>query len=53
MPHLTGIDLPFSFYAVSAFVLGLIFGSFLNVVVHRVPLGASIVFPGSRCGVCG
>jgi prepilin signal peptidase PulO-like enzyme (type II secretory pathway) len=53
MPHLTGLDLPFSFYAVSAFVLGLIFGSFLNVVVHRVPLGASIVFPGSRCGACG
>src|SRR5882672_3150502 len=53
MPHVTGLDLPISFYAVSAFVLGLIFGSFLNVVIHRVPRGASIVFPGSRCPACG
>jgi prepilin signal peptidase PulO-like enzyme (type II secretory pathway) len=53
MPHLKGSDLPFSFYAVSAFVLGLIFGSFLNVVIHRVPRGESIVFPGSHCGACG
>ena len=53
MPYLTGLDLPFSFYAVSAFVLGLIFGSFLNVVIYRVPRGESIVFPGSRCGACG
>ena len=53
MPHLTGLDLPLSFYAASAFVLGLIFGSFLNVVIHRVPRGESIVFPGSHCGACG
>jgi leader peptidase (prepilin peptidase) / N-methyltransferase len=53
MPHLTELDLPLSFYAVSAFVLGLIFGSFLNVVIHRVPRGESIVFPGSHCGACG
>ena len=53
MPHLTVLDLPFSFYAVSAFVLGLVFGSFLNVVIHRVPRGESIVFPGSHCGACG
>ncbi len=53
MPYLTGLDLPLPFYAVSAFVLGLIFGSFLNVVIHRVPLGASILFPGSHCAACG
>jgi leader peptidase (prepilin peptidase)/N-methyltransferase len=53
MPHLTGLDLPFPFYAVSAFFLGLIFGSFLNVVIHRVPRGVSVVFPGSHCGSCG
>jgi leader peptidase (prepilin peptidase) / N-methyltransferase len=53
MPYLKGFDLPFSFYAVSAFILGLIFGSFLNVVIHRVPRGESIVFPGSHCGDCG
>ncbi|MGH9766929.1 MAG: prepilin peptidase [Blastocatellia bacterium] len=53
MPHVTGLDLPFPFYAVSAFIFGLIIGSFLNVVIHRVPRGASIVFPGSHCGSCG
>src|SRR5262249_30350318 len=53
MPHLIGLDLPLSFYAVFAFVLGLIFGSFLNVVIHRIPRGESIVFPGSRCASCG
>jgi leader peptidase (prepilin peptidase) / N-methyltransferase len=32
---------------------GLIFGSFLNVVVHRVPRQESIVRPASRCPNCG
>ncbi|MGH9855734.1 MAG: prepilin peptidase, partial [Blastocatellia bacterium] len=48
-----GLDLPFPFYAVFAFILGLIFGSFLNVVIHRVPRGESILFPGSHCAACG
>ncbi|TIC88520.1 prepilin peptidase [Nocardioides sp. GY 10113] len=34
-------------------VLGLVVGSFLNVVVHRVPAGLSIVRPGSACPRCG
>jgi len=34
-------------------VYGLLFGSFLTVVVDRVPRGASIVSPGSACGNCG
>ena len=38
--------------AISA-VYGLLFGSFLTVVVDRVPRGASIVSPGSACGNCG
>jgi leader peptidase (prepilin peptidase)/N-methyltransferase len=33
-------------------VLGLIVGSFLNVVIHRVPRKLSIVSPGSRCPSC-
>ncbi|MET1038639.1 MAG: prepilin peptidase [Aeromicrobium sp.] len=33
-------------------VLGLIVGSFLNVVIHRVPAGLSVVRPGSTCPVC-
>jgi len=32
--------------------LGLIFGSFLNVVIHRVPRGESISKPRSRCPSC-
>lgn len=32
--------------------LGLVVGSFLNVVVHRVPLGLSILRPGSACPAC-
>ncbi|MGH9762247.1 MAG: prepilin peptidase [Blastocatellia bacterium] len=34
------------------FVFGLLIGSFLNVVVYRLPLGQSIVFPGSHCPSC-
>jgi leader peptidase (prepilin peptidase)/N-methyltransferase len=33
-------------------VLGLLIGSFLNVVVHRVPAGLSLVSPGSACPSC-
>ncbi len=32
--------------------LGLMVGSFLNVVVHRVPAGLSVVSPGSACPAC-
>ena len=35
------------------FVLGGVVGSFLNVVVYRLPLGISIVYPPSRCPKCG
>ena len=34
-------------------VLGLAIGSFLNVVVHRVPRGESVVRPPSACPSCG
>ena len=33
--------------------LGLVLGSFLNVCIHRLPLGESIVHPRSRCPGCG
>jgi leader peptidase (prepilin peptidase)/N-methyltransferase len=49
----TGADLPFAYYVFFAFIFGLMIGSFLNVVIHRVPLGESIVFPGSHCPTCG
>lgn len=35
-----------------AFVLGACVGSFLNVVIYRVPAGKSVVTPGSHCA-CG
>lgn len=34
-------------------VLGLVVGSFLNVVAHRVPVGASVIRPPSACPSCG
>ena len=34
-------------------LLGVILGSFLNVVIHRLPLGESLASPGSRCPSCG
>lgn len=34
-------------------VFGLLIGSFLNVVVHRVPAGLSVVRPASACPACG
>ena len=37
---------------VLAAVLGLVLGSFLNVVVYRVPIGKSIVSPPSACPNC-
>jgi leader peptidase (prepilin peptidase)/N-methyltransferase len=38
---------------VLAALFGLQIGSFLTVVVDRVPDGRSIVTPGSACGSCG
>jgi leader peptidase (prepilin peptidase)/N-methyltransferase len=37
----------------SCAVLGLIVGSFLNVVIYRVPRGESVVTPRSSCPDCG
>ncbi len=34
-------------------LFGLCVGSFLNVVIARIPAGRSIVFPGSACPRCG
>lgn len=36
-----------------AAVLGALIGSFLNVVIHRVPAGQSVVNPPSACPNCG
>ena len=39
--------------ALLVLVTGLIVGSFLNVCIHRLPIGESVVSPGSRCPKCG
>jgi leader peptidase (prepilin peptidase)/N-methyltransferase len=39
--------------AAPAGLLGLVAGSFANVVIHRVPRRESLVRPGSRCPACG
>jgi leader peptidase (prepilin peptidase) / N-methyltransferase len=38
---------------VTAGLLGAVVGSFLNVVIHRLPIGESLVTPRSRCPSCG
>jgi leader peptidase (prepilin peptidase)/N-methyltransferase len=45
--------LPELFGYVFIFVFGAVVGSFLNVVIHRVPNEESIVFPNSACPKCG
>jgi len=44
--------LPFHFWSLVFFVLGCIVGSFLNVCIHRLPLGMSIITPRSHCPHC-
>lgn len=45
--------IPPSFGRIYAFALGAIVGSYLNVVIHRVPRGVSTFRPRSQCGACG
>lgn len=46
---------PFSptLISVFGFIFGSCIGSFLNVCILRIPEGASIIYPGSRCPACG
>ena len=50
---MTFIELPPAFFIAAVVFTGLCVGSFLNVVIHRLPLGESVVSPGSRCPKCG
>ena len=43
---------PFHFWSVVLFVFGCMVGSFLNVCIHRLPLGLSVVSPPSHCPHC-
>jgi leader peptidase (prepilin peptidase)/N-methyltransferase len=46
-------EVPTWYVAVCVVVVGLLIGSFLNVVIWRVPRGESIVSPPSACPRCG
>lgn len=51
LPQLNLLPAPL-FYLIAG-VFGAVIGSFLNVVVHRLPREESIVFPNSHCPACG
>jgi len=46
------IDVPLPIVCAFVGAIGAVIGSFLNVVIHRVPLEQSIVFPSSTCPHC-
>ena len=52
MPHAEAAGLPAYFFVAAVALVGAVIGSFLNVVIHRVPREESIVFPNSRCPSC-
>lgn len=43
---------PFHFWSAVFFAFGCIVGSFLNVCIHRMPLGQSVISPPSHCPHC-
>ena len=51
--HQTWAAAPFHFWSAVFFVFGAIVGSLLNVCIHRMPRGESIVSPPSHCPHCG
>ncbi|MCM1370485.1 MAG: prepilin peptidase [Clostridium sp.] len=40
------------YYSICFFILGMVLGSFYNVVGSRIPNGESILYPGSHCTNC-
>ena len=46
------IETMFIEIAVIVFIFGTMIGSFLNVVIYRIPNNESIVFPASKCQSC-
>ena len=50
--HYLALHLNTLMMALWIFVLGSCIGSFLNVVIYRMPAGMALSHPGSRCPVC-
>ena len=48
----TWARVPFPFWSLVLFTFGCMVGSFLNVCIHRMPLGLSVVSPPSHCPHC-
>lgn len=46
------MDLPLIVFLLILFVLGTVVGSFLNVLIARLPFEKSPIWPGSRCFTC-
>ncbi len=49
---ITIVNIYDTIFQVTVFCLGAAIGSFLNVVVYRVPAGLSVIWPPSRCPKC-
>ena len=43
----------YPFMQVYAVIIGLVVGSFLNVIIYRLPNNKSIIKPRSKCNGCG
>lgn len=52
-PHWVTQSLPHVIIGLFVFAFGACVGSFLNVLVYRLPAGISVISPPSRCPVCG
>lgn len=50
---LQGVPTPPQLFVLFAFAIGLLFGSFLNVCIARLPAHQSVVTPRSHCNSCG
>jgi leader peptidase (prepilin peptidase)/N-methyltransferase len=46
-------EVPYHFWTAVFFIFGSMVGSFLNVCIHRMPRGESVISPPSHCPTCG
>ena len=47
------VDVAWLMFQAFAGIFGLLFGSFMNVCIARMPEDRSVVYPGSACPSCG